>query len=233
MPKIPLYEQRVAPTTQIGGAEARGADLPYKALAGVGDTIAQIGFKGAEMAQEYQERKQKLKADSDLSDYEVTRTQFEAELEQKKNDAMMSGTSYQDVYDNVVVPSLQQFGQEIEGRNYSEESLAKIGQRWGIDSAKIAKSAIMERDILQQRRNRMIEAQQLRSEAAMTKYGGQMQKRAGTLGAFSTILGGAGKIGLASMGGGGGTGASGGKIAGDTSTYGMFNPQMNTIASYR
>ena len=77
----------------------------------------------------------------------------------------------------------------------------------------------------------MIEAQQLRSEAAMTKYGGQMQKRAGTLGSFSTILGGAGKIGLASMGGGGG--ASGGKIAGDTSTYGMFNPQMNTIASYR
>ena len=93
-------------------------------------------------------------------------------------------------------------------------------------------SAIMERDILQQRRNRMIEAQQLRSEAAMTQYGGQMQKRAGTLGAFSTILGGAGKIGLASMGGGGG-GASGGKIAGDTSTYGMFNPQMNTIGSYR
>ena len=95
-------------------------------------------------------------------------------------------------------------------------------------------SAKMERDILQQRRNRMIEAQQLRSEAAMTQYGGQMQKRAGTLGAFSTILGGAGKIGLASMGGGGGgAGASGGKIAGDTSTYGMFNPQMNTIASYR
>jgi hypothetical protein len=149
MPKIPLYEERVAPTTQIAGAQARGADLPYKALAGVGDTIAQIGFKGAEMAQEYQERKQKLKADSDLSDYEVTRTQFEAELEQKKNDAMMSGTSYQDVYDNVVVPSLQQFGQEIEGRNYSEESLAKIGQRWGIDSAKMAKSAIMEREQLE------------------------------------------------------------------------------------
>jgi len=95
-------------------------------------------------------------------------------------------------------------------------------------------SAIMERDILQQRRNRMIEAQQLRSEAAMTQYGGQMQKRAGTLGAFSTILGGAGKIGLASMGGGGGgAGASGGKIAGDNYTYGMFNPQMNTIGSYR
>ena len=48
MPKIPLYEQRVAPTTQIGGAEARGADLPYKALAGVGDTIAHTGMAFAE-----------------------------------------------------------------------------------------------------------------------------------------------------------------------------------------
>jgi hypothetical protein len=65
-------------------------------------------------------------------------------------------------------------------------------------------SAIMERDILQQRRNRMIEAQQLRSEAAMTQYGGQMQKRAGTMGAITTILGGAAQIGMSGMGGGGG-----------------------------
>ena len=53
----------------------------------------------------------------------------------------------------------------------------------------------MERDILQQRRNRMIEQQGLRSESQMLRFQGQQAKRAGTIGAVSTILGGGAKFG--------------------------------------
>lgn len=61
----------------------------------------------------------------------------------------------------------------------------------------------MEMDVLQQRRNRMIEAQNLRQQGAMMKYQGKQAKKAGTLGAMTTLLGGAGKTYL--MGGFGGS----------------------------
>ena len=61
----------------------------------------------------------------------------------------------------------------------------------------------MEMDILEQRRNRMIEAEGLRSEAEMLKWQGKQAKRAGTIGAFSTLLGGGAQAGsLMNFGGG-------------------------------
>lgn len=56
-------------------------------------------------------------------------------------------------------------------------------------------SAVMERDILEHRRSRMIEAQQFRSGASLLKMQGKQAKRAGTIDAFSTILGGGAKAG--------------------------------------
>jgi len=47
----------------------------------------------------------------------------------------------------------------------------------------------MERDILEHRRGRMIEAQQLRSGAAMDEWQGKQAKRAAQFGAFSSLLG--------------------------------------------
>jgi hypothetical protein len=53
----------------------------------------------------------------------------------------------------------------------------------------------MERDILEQRRNRMIQAQGLRHQADVAKYQGRMASRAGILGAGGTLLGGAAGLG--------------------------------------
>ena len=102
MPKIPLYEERVAPTTQIGGAEARGADLPYKALAGVGDTIAQIGFKGAEISRDRERmtaalEQKKAEAESKLLKLDIenrlsiSRNAYNSELS-TRNDPRNFGT---------------------------------------------------------------------------------------------------------------------------------------------
>ena len=55
-------------------------------------------------------------------------------------------------------------------------------------------SADMQRDILQQRRNRMIEEQQLRSQAEMARYQAKQASRAGLIGGAGTILGGAGQM---------------------------------------
>ena len=66
----------------------------------------------------------------------------------------------------------------------------------------------MQLDILEQRRNRMIEEQQYKSQAAMLRYQGKQAKMAGIIGAGSTILGGASKAGMSLMGGMGGGAAS-------------------------
>ena len=58
----------------------------------------------------------------------------------------------------------------------------------------------MERDILEQKRNRLIEAQGLRHQAAMTHYQGRMASRASMFGASGTLLGGLSQ--MQGMGGG-------------------------------
>lgn len=60
-------------------------------------------------------------------------------------------------------------------------------------------AGLMEKDILNQRRNRTIEAQGLRSEAAMLRYEGKMARRAGNIGAVSTLLGGGSRAGMSLM----------------------------------
>ena len=60
----------------------------------------------------------------------------------------------------------------------------------------------MEKDVLQMRRNKMIEAQGLRSEAAMVKYGGAQGVRAAQIGAVTTVLGSAAKGSSLRNGGG-------------------------------
>ena len=82
----------------------------------------------------------------------------------------------------------------------------------------VEQAADMERDILEQRRTRTIEAMQLRQGAAMKRYEGRMAKRAGTVGAFTTLLGGVANIGFAGGFTGGGGVATGGV---DTRMAGM------------
>ena len=65
-------------------------------------------------------------------------------------------------------------------------------------------AGLMEKDILNQRRNRMIEAQGLRSEAAMLRFDGKQAKRASNIGAVTTLLGGAVQAGMLLDGGKGG-----------------------------
>lgn len=47
----------------------------------------------------------------------------------------------------------------------------------------------MQRDILEHRRSRMIQAQQFRSQAKQVRYAGRMARRTGTIGAIGTLLG--------------------------------------------
>jgi len=54
----------------------------------------------------------------------------------------------------------------------------------------------MQRDILEQQRNTMIQATQLRSQAAQEHHKGRMASRAGYMNAFSTILGGTASLGM-------------------------------------
>lgn len=56
-------------------------------------------------------------------------------------------------------------------------------------------AAEMDRDLLEYRRGKMIEAQQLRSGAEMKRWEGSQAQRAGTIGAFGTLLGGAASAG--------------------------------------
>jgi hypothetical protein len=70
----------------------------------------------------------------------------------------------------------------------------------------------MERDILQQRRNRMIELRGLKSQATMTRFESSRDAKqaghAGKVGAVSTLLGGAAKAGSIYAGGRSTTGQS-------------------------
>jgi hypothetical protein len=54
-----------------------------------------------------------------------------------------------------------------------------------------------ELDILNQQRNRAMEATSLRSEATISKFSGKQAARAGNIGAAGTVIGGAGSIALA------------------------------------
>ena len=84
----------------------------------------------------------------------------------------------------------------------------------------------MQRDILEMRRNRAIEAISLRHGASMKRYEGDMAKDAARMNAFTTILGGAAQFGLA---GGFGGGTPSGSSYGSSGSYGA--PKMDTFAS--
>ena len=88
----------------------------------------------------------------------------------------------------------------------------------------VEQAADMERDILEQRRTRTIEAMQLRQGAAMKRYEGRMAKRAGTVGAFTTLLGGVANIGLAGGFSGGGGGGTALDVVGGSSGYESMFP---------
>lgn len=63
-------------------------------------------------------------------------------------------------------------------------------------------AGIMQRNILEQRRNREIEARGLLAQAEMSKWEGKQAKRAGTILAIGSGLRGAGQIAGYGMGGG-------------------------------
>ena len=77
----------------------------------------------------------------------------------------------------------------------------------------------MQRDILNYRRNRLIEEQQLRSEAEAMRWSGRMQQRGAILGGITGGAQGMGTI-LGNSGGGGGSTAG----AGMSGTYGSSGP---------
>jgi hypothetical protein len=74
-------------------------------------------------------------------------------------------------------------------------------------------AAEMEKDILQQRRTRDIQAMQLGQAAEMERIRGKQASSAGILGAAGTLLGGAGKAGMIFGGGSGGSGIPSGGMS--------------------
>jgi hypothetical protein len=142
MPNIPLYQESAgrATSTPVSPISAEPQAAIGRALSGVGGQLYQAGS-------EYLAKKKKLKQDADISDYEVELRKFGTDLEQKKNDALMSGSAtYADVYDKVVVPEMAGFQERLGQRGYSKESIDNIMGRWEYDSAGIRDSEIMERE---------------------------------------------------------------------------------------
>ena len=81
--EIPLYQRSVTPTTQTGGAPTspEAASAPWKALAGVGKQVEQIGFGFAKQQKEAKQRSdalaaqlegEKQKAEAKLLDLEIS-----------------------------------------------------------------------------------------------------------------------------------------------------------------
>jgi hypothetical protein len=141
MADIPLYEQ----TAQRATGEPIQQLSPAPAMA-IGEAVAGLGAVIGDVANEYYEKKKQLRYKADISDYEVQRKRFSAELEQKKNDALMSGVGYSKLYDEVVVPEMQKFQDSIGARNYSKQSMGDIMSRWENDAADISLSEINERE---------------------------------------------------------------------------------------
>ena len=88
----------------------------------------------------------------------------------------------------------------------------------------------MQLDILEHRRNRMIEEQQYKSQAELLRIQGKQAKMAGTIGAVSTILGGGAKAGMSLMGGTFGYGKSG---KGSTEAGGEMLDHIDTLPTFR
>jgi hypothetical protein len=141
MPNIPLYEQRSIPTTSTPVREVSG-----EPGAAIGRALSGIGGEIFDIATNYSEKKKELKYKADLSDYEVLKKNFETNLAQKKNDALMRGTSYSDVYNEVVVPEIVNFQETLGQRGYGKQSIGDIQNRWAFDSEDIANREIIHRE---------------------------------------------------------------------------------------
>lgn len=141
MAQIPLYKQKIAPTTQIGSAPAdvRSAAAPFKALAQLGNVASGVAF-------DYAKRRKDLKEKADRSDYRVELQNFQTQLIEAKSAAQQSGVGYQDMYGEVVAPAMEQFGSKLEKRGYSKAAMRDIQEQWNFDSSSIAQSEAVERE---------------------------------------------------------------------------------------
>jgi hypothetical protein len=142
MPQIPMYQERATPTTStpVGAVSAE----PSKA---VGGAIQGLGRVADALGAEYAKKKTQLRTEADISDYEVMRRQFSADLEQKKNDAMINdGVGYSDVYEKVVLPEINKFQEKVANRGYSKGSMGDIMERFKIDSAEIYQKEVHNRE---------------------------------------------------------------------------------------
>ena len=142
MPQIPLVERRVAPTTQAPAVTGEANLAPFRA-------IAQLGGQIADISADYSERKNKLKEQADSADYQTRKRNLQTTLIQAKNDALQSGTSYQDIYEKVYQPALDAFEKDNGGRGYSRSSMERIGQEWQFDRAGFEQKEINEREQLE------------------------------------------------------------------------------------
>ncbi len=141
MPQIPLYSEN----SQVATSSPVSLQNVHNAGA-TGEVIKNIGATVGALSQDYIERKNKLREQADISDYEVMRRNFETELVTKKNDALMNGMNYSDVYDKVVAPEIGKFQEKINSRNYGKNSMNNINSRWSYDSAGIRQKEINDRE---------------------------------------------------------------------------------------
>jgi len=109
-------------------------------------------------------------------------------------------------------------GLKAEQRAAYSKSGAMIGQGTPL-LVMVEEAGNMQRDILNYRRNRLIEEQQLRSEAEAIRWSGRMQQRAAILGGITGGAQGAGTI-LGNKGGGSTASAGMSGTYGSSGTYG-------------
>ena len=142
MPQIPLYEQNVMPTTQVGGAQMPVGAPVARAVSQLGGTVASLGA-------DYAKRKSDLRKRAEEADYETGFRSLKNDIEIKRNEYLQSGKSYSDFETDVMVPMMDDFQKSLGERGYSKTSQELFSQRWGADRQGMLELEAIERSSME------------------------------------------------------------------------------------
>jgi len=142
--------KRYEPQVGVSGEGTAVKVDPRLAIEAAGSSemqIASIAGALGDQAQNYFEKKQKIKDASDKADYTTRMLKFKTDLESAKVDAMQAGTNYKDVYQKVYQPMMVEFENQTFASDYSPEvlSIAQKNFAYDIEQIRSAEFADVER----------------------------------------------------------------------------------------
>lgn len=132
--------KRYEPQVGVSGEGTAVKVDPRLAIEAAGSSemqIASIAGALGDQAQDYFEKKQKIKDASDKADYTTRMLKFKTDLESAKVDAIEAGTNYKDVYEKVYQPMMVEFENQTFASDYSPEVLSIAQQNFAYDIEQI------------------------------------------------------------------------------------------------